>query len=127
MSGYADNHREFDLYHLPMDTTGSTSIVVTADAQNFYPEELLLVVTEEPGSIGLCTLSVGTNSPNYNNVLAATLITDLSVLGRTKAIKLNNSAMPAVPQQTDIKVKVSIAASSGGELRLVLKGFNEDL
>lgn len=125
MATLHDNVQSFEKQQVAIDSTGATSL--GTPGRDWFPREAIVILTEAPSTIGLCTLSIGTNSPNYNDVLPATLLTVLSVVGTAKRIAiLGTSAVSKVPANTEIFAKVSIAASGGGEVHVICDGFFAD-
>lgn len=123
---YLDELFTFEVADVPMDEAQTVTLGQTSgDRSVYFPREVVLLCTESPSPVGLCTMSVGTNSPSYNNILPATLLTSLSALNKLLSPPVGplvNGVGPGV----DIKAKISIAASNGGVMRIVLVGLYGD-
>lgn len=124
MATLYNNVHSLEKQHIPIDSTGNTSLETVI--RDWYPREVLIILTEAPSSIGFCTISIGTNSPSYNNILPSTLMLGLSVVNTLKRIDLPSSVVSKVPSNTEVVVKVSIAASTGGEVHVIVDGFYAD-
>lgn len=73
-------------------------------------------------SVG-ATFSVGTNSPNFNNIIPAQ-----TMVGPIRTFQIATIANPqlAVAEDTDINIRVSVAATGGGAVltfRIALVGI----
>lgn len=126
MATLHENVRSVEKQHVAIDATGSTSLGTVG--RDWYPREVILILTEAPSAIGLCTISIGTNSSSYNNILSSTLLLNLSAVNTALKINLLNSSTitSMVPANTEIFVKVSIAATLGGEVHVICDGFYAD-
>lgn len=87
--------------------TGTTHITQTTDSgeYNFQPLEVYVQVTQEQNVLTPAVVSIGTNNPDYNNIVSAK-----SIGGAVGMIPLQ--IQPNVEQvagETDIKVKVNTA------------------
>lgn len=107
-----------------MDQTQTVSLGTTEGGRKFYPLNLVVICTEAPASVGLCSLSCGTNGSSCNNIVPAILLTTLSDLRSVKADV--GTSIAAVEGGTELKVKVPIAAPSGGTMRVALVGIYGD-
>lgn len=125
MATLYNNVNSIEKQHVAIDATGNTSL--GTPSRDWYCREVILILTEAPSSIGLCTVSIGTNSPSYNNIMGATLLVGLSTVDTAKRVGILDSSIVAkVPANTEVFVKVSIAASSGGEIHVICDGFFAD-
>lgn len=107
--------------------TGTTLITQTTDSgeYNFQPLEVYAQVTQEQNVLTPAVVSVGTNNPDYNNIVSAK-----SIGGAVGMIPLQvEGDLPQIPGETDIKVKVNSAAvpvpatSPTLEFRIILSGL----
>lgn len=107
--------------------TGTTQITQTTDSgeYNFQPLEVYAQVTQEQNVLTPAVVSVGTNNPDYNNIVSAK-----SIGGAVGMIPLQvEGDLPQIPGETDIKVKVNSAAvpvpatSPTLEFRIILSGL----
>jgi hypothetical protein len=123
MSNIFQNQVSFEVDQIPMDEAQTIDLGTTESDRVFYPEKLLVICEEAPSILGLMALSVGTNASSYNNVVAASLVAGLTVAD--KLLTLNPPAGPVlgVPGGSALKAKVSVPATSGGVMRLILVGF----
>ena len=88
-------------------TTGTTLITQTTDSgeYNFQPLQAYAQVTQEQNVLTPAVVSVGTNSPNYDNIVSAK-----SIGGAVGMIPLQIEAdLPKIGSEIDIKVKVNTA------------------
>ncbi len=125
MATLHDNVHNIEKQYVPIDATGSTSL--GTPSRDWFAREVILILTEAPSSIGFCTVSIGTNSPSYNNIMSSTLLVGLTTVGMAKRVGiLDSSIVSKVLAETEVFVKVSIAASSGGEVHVICDGFFAD-
>lgn len=127
-ASYLTNLVTFEAAHVPMDEVGSASMGTTETDKLFYPTDLIVVCTEAPGTLGLCTISCGTNATSYNNIAGGSLLTGLTVADKAKRIGIFGAGdtMGAIAGNTNIKCRIGVAASNGGELHVILVGFYGD-
>lgn len=86
--------------------TGSTLITQTKDAElSLYVMGAAVAVIDEEHVLTPCIVSIGTNSPNYNNIVSAQGIGGIS--GCLPLPIINNNTQ--VPPATDIYLKVTTA------------------
>ena len=87
--------------------TGTTQITQTTDSgeYNFQPLEVYVQVTQEQNVLTPAVVSIGTNNPDYNNIVSAK-----SIGGAVGMIPLQTeSDLLQIGPETDIKVKVNTA------------------
>jgi len=77
---------------------------------NYYPDTLKVAATNVVGFTSAASISVGTNSPVFNNILTTTALTTLNATGTFITIPLSTSAQTAVPPGTQIVVQVVVNA-----------------
>jgi len=70
-----------------------------------------------------CTFSVGTNSPNFDNIVPAQVM-----VGPIRTFQITSVANPMLPVgiDTDINIRVSVAATGGAPVltfRMLLEGI----
>lgn len=88
-----------------------------ADTQfNFEPLLIQFEVESATGILSVPAISIGTNSPDYNNVLTAMTLTGLSVVGAHTVVFPSAGSMEAM-YGTDIYVNVT-SVGIGTELTL---------
>lgn len=94
--------------------TGTTTIYTLegSGSLNFYPTQVVLRAVSITGAAIKPTLSIGTNSSNYDNIASGSMLnTVTSLLGITSQPQ-NVATSPALPSGTDIKVNVTIGATA---------------
>lgn len=96
---------------------GNTAIyaeAANAPGQVIIPVQLLIVTRSLDTVTAAPTISVGTNSPNFNNLMAATLLSDLTASLRTKVVDVAANAPIAQcnGNLVTINVRVSVAANA---------------
>lgn len=87
--------------------TGTTQITQTTDSgeYNFQPLQVYSQVVLEQNVLTPAVVSIGTNSPNYDNIVNAK-----SIGGAVGMIPLQiQSDLPQIGSMVDIKVKVNTA------------------
>jgi len=85
-------------------TTGAIDLMVTRPTP-FLPVQILVAVHELAGFTSSPTVSLGTNSPNYNNIVAATAL-NLSGLGAFRVLNITTSN--AVARDSLIRLNITI-------------------
>jgi hypothetical protein len=93
---------------LDATSTGDT-LFDTTGGQYFYPLTLSISVTDIAGLVTPAVISMGTNSPNYNNIVAATTLTGLNAVNKILTVNVA-SLITSVPPETEIYVRVSVAS-----------------
>lgn len=102
-------------------TTGSTAIFTAP--QGFVVFGIQVVNTDVTSVITPPVISVGTNSSSYNNIMSASVLTNLS--GVNSVLNLGNSN-PSLHIQTDdvVYCKVSVAAlATTFDFQILLIGY----
>lgn len=92
--------------------TGNTKIF-TIEPSNlkFYPVMVIFRAINISGTVTPPTVSIGTNSTNYNNITTSSLLsTLLNTIGATNGAPGMVTTSPALSGNTDVYAKVSIAA-----------------
>lgn len=106
--------------------TGATLVLTTEDAgQRFYPTSLRVTATAADTVAVPAAISIGTNSTDYNNVLAITTLTNLITTNLAVNIPLSLLAAitGSVAPATGIYVKVTTGATATTlTLRVDLRG-----
>lgn len=83
---------------------------------NFEPLLIQIEVESATGIISVPAMSIGTNAPNYNNILTAMTLTGLSVAGAHTVVLPSPGSMEAL-YGTDIYANVT-SAGVGTELTI---------
>lgn len=97
-------------------SSGSTVISNTNDSE-FHPFSISIEVVEASGVTVPGTISIGTNSPNYNNIVS------LATLDNILSIKNILADSAKVPNSTDIKVKsVTQSVATSHKFRIAMWG-----
>jgi hypothetical protein len=110
-------------------TSGAVTVGTTnggGASQNFYPAHITIIGHTITALVTPVTLSVGTNSSTYNNLLAATLLS--TSLNATNLMQVLNLAAgsPVIAHNTDIKVNVtSIAVGTAYTFDIKIFGWYE--
>lgn len=108
--------------------TGTTQITQTTDSgeYNFQPLEVYVQVTQEQNVLTPAVVSVGTNNPDYNNIVSAK-----SIGGAVGMIPLQvETDLPKIGAEVDIKVKVNTACipvpatSPTLEFKIIVSGMD---
>jgi len=98
--------------------TFTTVVIGNTESYEFIPNSVKIEPVEADGVIVSAVVSIGTNSPNYNNIVAACAIpSGLSIDELlVNAIK--------VPEDTDIVVKATTNSTATGnhKFRVVMSG-----
>lgn len=84
----------------------------------FHPFQVFCkVITATNITVG-ATINVGTNSPNFNNIISGQVVT-----GPARTFQFTALANPLtqLPVDTDINVRVTTAATGGGSLALIFR------
>lgn len=95
-------------------TTGATTVYTTSNpgSTRFYPIMIVVSLTGASGVTVPCTLSVGTNSSTYNNLLTATALTGVTTGSATQEFILNSAVLSSIGDAVDIKVNVTVGATA---------------
>lgn len=95
--------------------TGSFVLCVTDDnGYMLHPEVVRMKATTASGVITPPTMSIGTNSPNYNNIMAASLLpAGLGNLDKILQLALSNPVDPIQPN-TEVRGNITIGSVATG-------------
>jgi hypothetical protein len=109
-------------------TAASTAIYVTMNGTpRFYPLWIMFEISDQSGAItGIVSASVGTNSPNFNDILAITALTGLSTINTKILTPLTTTSLISIAPNTSISVKVTTVAIGIGatqSFKIMLCGF----
>lgn len=80
-------------------TSSSETITETGEAEEFFPVVAAIEITEASGVVVPGTISIGYNSPNYDNIVP------LATLGLGIALTNILVSSVKVPSDTEVKVK----------------------
>lgn len=100
-------------YYVQVDGTsvGNTSITTIPSGKKFIPQSGGFTLIGVSGLSLVATISIGTNSPNYNNIIGTTLLTGLSV--QNQHLKINLSGIiTTIAASSEIFCRVSIASTA---------------
>lgn len=105
-------------------STGNTSLGRTENGmERFYPKFATIEVKAVSGIVSLGSISIGTNSTSYDNILSATLMTSLNAVNKVltlDVVGVNGSIAP----NTEIFVRVSgIVNAAVYTVEVTLFGF----
>jgi hypothetical protein len=111
---------------IPMGDDGTYLLGEVEGGRRFVSDRAVAIVIDEP-SVSTGSFSIGTNAPDYNNILAP-IPWNLLTLGVEQArdypILENGHTSPCVPPSVGIYLKVTRGLLDvGGTARLVLFGF----
>ncbi len=98
----------FGLRDVDGKTTGPLTLFTTNEEGPFVPTQLIAGVIGIAGFTSVPTMSLGTNSPNFNNIIAATPLTGLNALGKYAVLAIASGT--AVPSLTLIQFNITVAA-----------------
>lgn len=95
---------------------GDATICTTIEdsEKNYYPAQVQIILDTVSGLTTAPTISVGTNSPNYDNILSALSLDGLLSSAGTyiaRAIGVTSTAN-AIGNGADIKARISVAATA---------------
>lgn len=105
-------------------SSGSTVIGTTENGtERFYPIFALMELTNMSGLISVATISLGTNSSTYDNIIPATVLTNLNAVN--KFLKLDiTSATASVAANTAIRINISgVAVATTYTLKVTIIGY----
>lgn len=105
--------------------TGSTVINPTEGSRRFYPVFATFEIIAASAIVGVPTLSLGTNSSTYNNIMTATALTGLTSVNKIlNTSNLLTVVADSVAPSTEIRVNVTVGAvSTTATLKVMLHGF----
>jgi len=96
--------------NINLKNTGATLISATkSNAGNFYARVIRVVITSATAITVPATISIGTNSTSYNNILVATALTALTTVDTILTIPLA-AVSSLVASEGEIYANVSVAA-----------------
>lgn len=100
------------IFTAPVDgkIVGNTLLGSVPAGKTFIPIQASFTLLNVAGLALVSTASIGSNSPNYNNILGATLLTGLSTQGEVIGMDLGNPS--SVGASTDIYARVSIGSTA---------------
>lgn len=87
-------------------STGNTTLC-NSESDEIHPFAINIETTSASGVVTPAIISIGTNSPNYNNIVSMTTVPTSA--GTAKTVLLD-SAYTVIPNSTDVVVKVGTAA-----------------
>jgi hypothetical protein len=91
-----------------LNSTGTIVLGTTPSTSYLYPESVFVQLVAVSGALTLATFSVGTNSPNYDNILSSTLMTSLGLtLNKFIKIPLGASASTAIAAGSQVRANVT--------------------
>ncbi len=104
-------------------TTGSTEIDTTSASLRFVPMFIQIEPTTATAVVVPSSISIGTNSPNYNDILAITALTGLT--SSNIMLQLTPAALSSsLAASTGVFVKVTTGATATTfTLRVSILGF----
>ena len=108
-------------------TAGNTSIYTLEPSNlNFYPTQIIVRAVNIDTAIIKPTISIGTNSPNYDNIATGSLLnTVTSLLGITTQPQ-SVSTSPALAAGSQIYARVSLAATAAAyTFKVDIAGYYE--
>lgn len=104
-------------------TVGNTLIFTTDAVKTFVPVSINVTITAVSGLSLVSTVSVGTNSPNYNNICGAALLTGLDSNNETIQIPLIAN-LNAISAGSQVYARVSIGSiATTYDLNVAIAGF----
>lgn len=104
-------------------TVGNTLMFTSDASKRFIPTGVNVSLLNVSGLALVATLSVGTNSTNYNNVSASTLLTGLSTQTQVLALPLIGN-LNSIPAGSAVYVRVSIGSTATTyDLNVSLTGY----
>jgi hypothetical protein len=113
------NVNRFKSGTVDLKTPASTSIVTTnANGTNFFPNMVRVYCNAATGFVSAASISVGTNSTSFDNILPITALTGLNASGKYIDIPIS-AATTAVPPNTAISVKVTTGATTTTQTGIV--------
>ena len=104
-------------------TQSGSSLLFTTDTGNgrFHPTQCVVETAELEGSTLVGSLSVGTNSPNYNNIASGIVFS--STLNAMKIFDVE-AGSKSIAEGVEIHAKVGITSSANvHELQVAVLGY----
>lgn len=119
MTTNLDHRTTFEAQNVAMDSVTAVSLGVPG--RRFFPAHAYVIVTTAPSTMGTCVVSIGTNSPDYDNVVPATDISALATTDLGREIEFGDR--PVIPGDAELFLNISTAATDGGALHSILNGW----
>ena len=106
--------------------TGATLLFTTENgARRFYVEDIFVVVTAADTLSVVASASFGTNSTDYNNILAITALTGTLAVNKSLKIPIV-LAVDSVAANTGIYIKITTGATAvSASGKVIVRGFYE--
>lgn len=101
----------FQVYGIDGTSTGSTLIGTTAASDTFVPISIIAQLTSTTGFVTAASISIGTNSSSYNNILAITALTGVNANNYILNIPIT-TAIASIAASTGMYVKVTTGATA---------------
>lgn len=112
MTQYFKEFRPHSILNVNAKNTGSFTIDTTENGtESFHPLLIVFVLNTASAVSVVPTISVGTNSSTYNNIMPAALLTGLTSAGMILPMPIT-SAISKVAANTAIKGNVTIGATA---------------
>lgn len=109
---------------LDLTSNGSTKIFTTPNWINsFIAESIAVQISTSNTFISAASISLGSNGASYNNILAITALTGLSVVGNYLHIPIVALA-GGIPPSTDVFVNVTAAVATALTGKILVFGVN---
>lgn len=91
--------------------SGSTIMQKSSPLGKFYPMNVSFELVSVSGLVTASTVSLGSNSATYNNIMAATLLTNLTTALDIRNITLN-TGLVTLAANTDVYLNVTGVATA---------------
>lgn len=110
---------------IDMTTTGNYEFLTVPLGKTYIPIRLFIELTNVSGLISVSTVSLGTNSPNYNNMIGETLLTGLNTVNESFNIQPTNSTfLPHNEETIFLRISgVAVATTYLGTAHLLGANF----
>ena len=123
MHNFYHRHTKFSI---DAKTTGSTLLFTTKSNERFYPTSITMEVTAASVIVGVCTLSIGTNSATYNNILAATALTGMTAANKVVSMNLTSLVIDSIAASTGVYVNITVGATATTKtIKITIHGYYE--
>lgn len=109
--------------------TGATLVGTSENSsRRFYPTAVLFAITAVTGTIvGVATVSLGTNSSSYNNIVTASALTGMTAVNTMLRFAVGAAVANSIAPNSGIYCNVSVAATgvalSVVSILTVLEGY----
>lgn len=114
----------FALTNVNGKTTGAVTIDTVDGSNRFYPTSVLFEVMAATLITVPPTVSVGSNSPSFNDIVAATSLTGLTALNKTVVMNLTAAAFTSVAAGGTLGINVTVGATATTcTLKVMVVGF----